>query len=635
MDNQDPIMPMRQPACDACRKRKSASRHEQTIVDLQHKVEQLSKSLHPRFEGTNGIELAQTPSSTVTEPSKAPTSRQSSNVDRDSSFEGDSSFMTHSKQATQAFKASLASTPQMNHDEALSDAVANLQKALNSSDVQLLSPPHSMESTKDDESHVLSALPMPPNDLVVKLLKRAKVERQRIFDEIPALQLTAIINYCQRVFFATEPYSIATFIVVNVSLILMLRGLSERAKQEIQICHSDLVHYLSILPKNVDVALRKLPLVSPHSMENITALHLACSLAIESSIQASAWDLISTAARMALSAGLHRLARKPGDNEQRLERVTFWSIYAMDRSMALSLGRAPNIQEYDIQTDRLTPADIHSPIGPMLVCWVDVATLQGETYQQLYSAHAQTQTTENKATVALQLATRLLAIQEDFRSKFTFEGHFWNEGLQVQEIGFQSLLAMIYRMVPPADSTHPLQFSKDCVLSARAALNLHNEGWSKVGAAGNISDEDWRIFVHWSTLFSPFVPFICVFGNVIAQSDSQDLALLGEFVSTLRSAAEQSHKLKKLHYACSSFYQIAKAYVARQSQILPPARAGVEDTYANWQPFDGAGDAAFEPLSDASLSQQDWDLMLSEWDLGLGTLDARQMSSFLDLLPNS
>lgn len=85
--------------------------------------------------------------------------------------------------------------------------------------------------------------------------------------------------------------------------------------------------------------------------------------------------------------------------------------------MALSLGRAPNIQDYDIKTDRLAcPVDIDSPIGPMLVCWVDVGELQGQIYHQLYSAQAQTQAPETKATAALQLARRCLEIQRTFES---------------------------------------------------------------------------------------------------------------------------------------------------------------------------------------------------------------------------
>ncbi|KAI4224866.1 MAG: hypothetical protein L6R36_004347 [Xanthoria steineri] len=607
----------------------TGNRYEQTIADLQSKVEQLSQSLHARSGARN-----ETPS-TVNSPHGRPDVPTEAIGDRGNSFEGDSSFMTHSKQVTQAFEASLASTPQIDVDDALSGAVANLHKALDSSNPPPLTPAYSAESPEHDDCHGLSNLPLPPSDVVLKLLKRAKVERQRIFDEVPALELTTIIKHCQKVFFATEPYSIATFIIVNVSLVLLLRGLSEVARKESQIGHPELAQYLAILPKNVDHAVRKLPLVSPHSIENITALHLACSLAIESSIQASPWDLISTAARMALSAGWHRLGRKPGDNEQRLKRITFWSIYAMDRSMALSLGRAPNIQDYDIQTDRLAcPADIDSPMGPMLACWVEVGELQGQTYHQLYSAHAQTQATETKARAAEQLAVRCLEIQRRFRSNAKFEDHYY-ESLQVQEIGFHSLLTMIYRMVPPADSTHPLQFGNQCILSARTALNLHNRAWAKTRAPNNYTEEDWRIFVHWSTLFSPFVPFICVFGNVIAQSDLQDLALLGEFVSTLQSAAETTHTVRKLHHACSSFHQIAKVFVARHSQHVAPATTDTEISSTTWPPLDGNGEFTHDQLSDNMLSQHDWDLMLSEWDLGLGTIDARQMSSFLDLLPNT
>lgn len=111
------------------------------------------------------------------------------------------------------------------------------------------------------------------------------VERQRIFDEVPALELTSVISHCQKVFFATEPYSIATFIIVNVSLVLLLRGLSEGARKESQIGHPELAQYLAILPKNVDHAVRKLPLVSTHSMENITALHLAVGIALVLHVQ--------------------------------------------------------------------------------------------------------------------------------------------------------------------------------------------------------------------------------------------------------------------------------------------------------------------------------------------------------------
>ena len=207
---QESVAPSRQPACDACRKRKIRcdktspcssckasdllcqttcatpgrrqrrqliSRREQTIASLEAKVELLSKSLTPRSEATNGIisrAEGPSPSAAAITPSSTPSYPQNTLPDRDGGFEGDSSFMMHSKQATQAFKASLAATPQLNVDDALSDAVTTLQKVLDSNTTLSPSAPCSRDSSWDEEDHGLSTLPLPPSDLVLKLLKRAK-----------------------------------------------------------------------------------------------------------------------------------------------------------------------------------------------------------------------------------------------------------------------------------------------------------------------------------------------------------------------------------------------------------------------------------------------------------------------------
>ena len=137
---------------------------------------------------------------------------------------------------------------------------------------------------------------------------------------------------------------------------------------------------------------------------------------MESSIEAPPWDLISNAARMAMNAGYHRLKSRSGDAEAQLKIAAFWSIYAMDRSMALSLGRAPTIQDYDIQTDLpATPEDIDSPAGPLLANWVDVAKLQGDIYYQLYSPHAQNQPPDTKVASAKHLAERCSELHKGFQ----------------------------------------------------------------------------------------------------------------------------------------------------------------------------------------------------------------------------
>ncbi|KAL8991740.1 MAG: hypothetical protein Q9169_007694 [Polycauliona sp. 2 TL-2023] len=276
---------MRQPACDSCRRQRSkaSSRQEQIITDLQSKVDRLSKSLHRPSESTNGTRAVENAPSAVAESCNPPPASQGFPTDPDSSFQGESSFMTHSKQVTQAFKDSLASTPQTNHDEALSDAVADLQQALDSSIDRPLSPSYPMESPSDGESHDLATLPMPPSSVVLKVLKRAKVsvvERPRVLDEYPAFDLPVLIGYCQKIFFATEPYSTGAFIIVNSSLVSLLRGLSERAKQDLHISQSDLTQYVESLTRNVDIAVNRLPLLFAHSLENVTALLSAVGVKI-------------------------------------------------------------------------------------------------------------------------------------------------------------------------------------------------------------------------------------------------------------------------------------------------------------------------------------------------------------------
>lgn len=114
----------------------------------------------------------------------------------------------------------------------------------------------------------------------------------------------------------------------------------------------------------------------------------------------------------------------------------------------------------------------------------------------------------------------------------------------------------------------------------------------------------------------------------------EDLALLGSFVLTLQSAAEQSRAVRKLYHACKSFHQIAEAYTANRTRHFSLSRDKDKNVLADCQPMDNAGEVDFQPLSETLLSQQDWNSMLQDWNLGLGTEDARYMSLQLDLFPN-
>ena len=113
-------------------------------------------------------------------------------------------------------------------------------------------------------------------------------------------------------------------------------------------------------------------------------------------------------------------------------------------------------------------------------------------------------------------------------------------------------------------------------------------------------------------LFSPFIPFIVLFGTVVAFKSEADLKLMEASVETLKSAAQYSSGVANLHDACETFFKLAKAYMAQ--------------TVKNGEPYDDAQPAT-EIFDLASLYRQDWDVMLD--DFGLGGEDAREISSFL------
>ena len=88
-------------------------------------------------------------------------------------------------------------------------------------------------------------------------------------------------------------------------------------------------------------------------------------------------------------------------------------------------------------------------------------------------------------------------------------------------------------------------------------------------------------------------------------------------VETLKSAAQYSSGIAKLHDACKTFFNLAKAYMA---QMIKKGES--YEGLLHQHP-------ATETFDPTSLYGQDWNAMLDDWDLGLGGENAREVSSFL------
>ena len=200
-----------------------------------------------------------------------------------------------------------------------------------------------------------------------------------------------------------------------------------------------------------------------------------------------AWTVLSTACRLAQDAGLHRASSYTGelsDEERRKHKWLFWVLYAFDHCLALLFGRAPNIQDYDISVNRPDFTDPESMQSGQIVGWIQLASLQGRVYSELYSAAAHHIAMETKVDAALKLAAEFRLLQRKSRPFYETMGiaDYRRGAIASAEVVIYSSMTMALKVIPPPGMTAsgPMHFCDECVKVARKALTLLNEGWEIV-----------------------------------------------------------------------------------------------------------------------------------------------------------
>ncbi|CCF46569.1 fungal specific transcription factor, partial [Colletotrichum higginsianum] len=122
-----------------------------------------------------------------------------------------------------------------------------------------------------------------------------------------------------------------------------------------------------------------------------------------------------------------------------------------------------------------------------------------------------------------------------------------------------SLLTLVYRAAPQTAGA-PTTFSHSCAEAARAALQRHQDCLAIIDR----SNEDFLpCYVHWTLLFTPFIPFIVIFCQVIQTQDKTDLDRLGAFVASIQPAATVSDAAGKLCRLFQVLHNVAARYVDR------------------------------------------------------------------------
>ena len=119
------------------------------------------------------------------------------------------------------------------------------------------------------------------------------------------------------------------------------------------------------------------------------------------------------AARLCLDGGLNQLKNSTDDPELELKKACFWLTYATERVLSLNFGRPPTLSDVDITTGYPSPSS--GLFYSFNTIWLDLAKVQGQIYNDLYSARGRLESPEVRARMARVLASELKMLQEKSR----------------------------------------------------------------------------------------------------------------------------------------------------------------------------------------------------------------------------
>ncbi|KAI1747205.1 hypothetical protein F4782DRAFT_447735 [Xylaria castorea] len=442
----------------------------------------------------------------------------------------------------------------------------------------------------------LQDLPLPPMALVREQLNDMK------HGPVPVMLaiLYTFIDYehfadrCRQLYFSTDGASEASFIIVNAGLTYIFFEASLKVADAAKKVRYEECRAMS--QNNLEIALAQLNMMMPASAENIEALLMGACFCIDESRASVAWILVSRAAHMCRTLGYHQIHSMEDDKPQTKadKSLLFWCTYMLDKALSLRLGRASVLQDYDISLPHVTPdAKAAYPGKEVITLWIQHARVLGRIYERLYSPGALRQPESARieqvgvlAAEQQRLMASTVSLLNEFSSAAEGEARMFFLTLKSDEVSFLSSLSLTYRALPP-NGPHSRTFSTECVESARAAIASHLEATALMS-----DDQSLKIvYIHWTILYAPFIPFIVIFCLVIETSDAADLARLHAFVTSLETACEVSSSVRKLHQLCHVLYTVAALYV--EAKAARPVGGGSEfDVYLSQLGFMPVDEAA-------------------------------------------
>ncbi|KHN94432.1 fungal specific transcription factor domain protein [Metarhizium album ARSEF 1941] len=515
--------------------------------------------------------------------SSIPTAASSGDFDSsddESAYGGDTGLVAHTTFASEFLESAVRRTSLREVNPKMAAGLNNLSQLVEMQKRRSISHGPRFPLQKPVPPGGISKLPMPPMQAVVNLLKHAKGAPPTLFTIMCSLVgLPDFTALCRRVYFATEEFSDATFLIVNAMLYNLFMEQNSLATDP---AARDEYHaYMRQSQANLETALANTSLFLATRVENVQALLLGALYAVDVSRPSVAWHLSCMAAQLCQTGGFHRSESLKFDPPAtaKLKRILFWHVYTVDKGLGLRLGRSPVIHECDIDIPRVFEFDglgqEDSSTIPTL--WIKMSYLQSRIYEQLYSPSAlKSPPAELVERVerarALASECRKFEVEADEARNQTYDylkavnsSDLVDLFLRGDEVQFQVTLTLVYRVIPAPEGSVS-RFCDECLATARKAMKVHQECTRRSTIGGYFRS----IYIHWflfrNLLLTPFAPFFVLFCYVIETGSLDDLRLLQEFVDSLDEARDASETIEKLYRLCQVMCDVASLYVEAKSQ---------------------------------------------------------------------
>ncbi|KAE8159234.1 hypothetical protein BDV40DRAFT_273732 [Aspergillus tamarii] len=414
-------------------------------------------------------------------------------------------------------------------------------------------------------------LAMPPIQVAFTTISNAQDESDFTYLCLSSLLSPRnLSDLCMKVYCSSQ-HSDIEFFIINAALYFLT--VDPRIFQNDTEGHSQFEIQQQMYRANMENMLARLPLYLDESYEMVLALVLGVFYALDSSRTHLAWTLITAAHQCSYSLGYHTHPDNSNEplNSRSQTGLLFWTVYYLEKTLCLRIGRSSTITDSDITISRpKRPPESNSYHLDYINLQLKLASLAARIYELLFSAGASRISRNERTQRALELYHELHGYCEKVDEiiqlwKQSTANYAINDQLQIitssDKVFRLSLKTLISQAIStPEESTSC--FSEECISSARDALDCHQKSVADFSDKGLLFVSS---YINWTILFTPFTAFIVVFCHVIESGDVEDLRRIRTFADSIQEAAQYCKAILKHKRLFSAFVDVAVHYTKLKS----------------------------------------------------------------------